>query len=296
MKKLALALAATAALVGQATAADMAVKAARPVAPPVVAYNWTGCYISGGGGYGLFTNDHDQIKTGPTADATFPVGTVTQGNTTTGGRGWFGTVGGGCDYQFGGVGIFNNLLIGAFGDYSFTDLHGDYTTHGFNFADGSAEILTGRMKMTDNWAVGARLGWVVVPQFMTYFNAGYTEARFDGFNLFNTSAPFIGVNSNLAVPAQTHKGWFVGGGTEYAVGFLPGFFLRSEYRYTTFDGQSNGLNCLGASPAGPANPVQSCLGAGPSGWTDRSTVHSQMIKTELVWRFNWSGPAVSARY
>ena len=31
---------------GGAMAADMAVKA-RPVAPPVVIYNWSGCYIGG---------------------------------------------------------------------------------------------------------------------------------------------------------------------------------------------------------------------------------------------------------
>ena len=222
------------------------------------------------------------------------LGTVTQANTTTGGRGWFGTVGGGCDYQFGtGPGFFNNLLIGAFADYSFTDVNGTYTTHGFNFNDGSAEIVSGRMKMTDNWAVGGRLGWVVVPQFMTYINAGYTEARFDGINFANTSAPFIGVNSALALASQTHKGWFVGGGTEYAFNFLPGLFLRSEYRYSTFDGQSNGLNCLGPSGAGP---VPSCAVAGPSGWTERSTVHSQMIKTELVWRFNFGGAPLVAKY
>src|SRR6266851_849014 len=37
---------------GGAMAADMAVKA-RPVAPPVVIYNWSGCYIGGnvGGGW-----------------------------------------------------------------------------------------------------------------------------------------------------------------------------------------------------------------------------------------------------
>ena len=37
---------------GGAMAADMAVKA-RPVAPPVMIYNWSGCYIGGniGGGW-----------------------------------------------------------------------------------------------------------------------------------------------------------------------------------------------------------------------------------------------------
>src|SRR5689334_20324914 len=51
MKKLAFALAASAVLAGPAMAADMAVKAARPMAAPVIATNWTGCYFSGGVGY-----------------------------------------------------------------------------------------------------------------------------------------------------------------------------------------------------------------------------------------------------
>jgi hypothetical protein len=32
---------------GSASAADMAVKAARPMPAPIVVYNWTGCYIGG---------------------------------------------------------------------------------------------------------------------------------------------------------------------------------------------------------------------------------------------------------
>ena len=59
MKKLALAVTAFAALSGQALAADMPMKAVRP-APVVAAANWTGCYIGGGIGYGLF----DQENTG----------------------------------------------------------------------------------------------------------------------------------------------------------------------------------------------------------------------------------------
>ena len=41
---------------------------------------------------------------------------------TNGGRGWFGTVQGGCDYQF--AGPYGNWVIGAFGDYDFSNIHG----------------------------------------------------------------------------------------------------------------------------------------------------------------------------
>ena len=63
MKKLALALAATAAFAGQAIAADLAVKAARPAPPPVQVANWTGCYIAGSVGYGLFDNETSGFDT-----------------------------------------------------------------------------------------------------------------------------------------------------------------------------------------------------------------------------------------
>jgi outer membrane immunogenic protein len=258
----------------------------------VAVANWTGCYISGGGGYGLWQNSHDQIVTGVPngGGAAVPVGTIVSNNIDNGGRGWLGTVGGGCDYQLGGAGFFNNILIGAFGDYTFSDINGKYTTFAHYFADGSAVSNSGTLKNSESWAVGGRIGWVVVPQFMTYINGGYTEARFDAVHFTNnvTGGGLLGTATGLALPSTTYKGWFVGGGTEYAFASLPGLFLRSEYRYSTFDGQTNGLNCTGASAAGPA---ASCAVPGPSGFADRSTVHSQMVKTEVVWRFNWGGLA-----
>jgi len=53
MNKLILSIAITASLAGSAVAADLPVKAPRIAAVPVVMANWTGCYISGGIGYGL---------------------------------------------------------------------------------------------------------------------------------------------------------------------------------------------------------------------------------------------------
>src|ERR1700741_507758 len=97
MKKLALALAATAAFAGQAIAADMPMKA-RPAPPPVPVANWTGCYIAGSVGYGLFDKDSSGSPfRGPTPGAVF----ITGAPVDFGGRGWLAGGGGGCDYQFG---------------------------------------------------------------------------------------------------------------------------------------------------------------------------------------------------
>jgi opacity protein-like surface antigen len=47
---------ATSAIATSVMAADMPVKA-RPAPPPAPVYNWTGCYIKGGGGYGMWNQD-----------------------------------------------------------------------------------------------------------------------------------------------------------------------------------------------------------------------------------------------
>jgi len=290
MKKLLLALTAAAAFTGSAFAADLPMKAA---AAPLPVANWTGCYLAGGFGFGMYKSNHDEIVTGVNngGGAQFPVGTIVATNQTTGGDGWLGKVGGGCDYQFPGSTTFGRWLIGAFADYSWSDIHGQYSTNAFFFNDGSAETNIGNLKQSSNWAVGGRVGWIIVPQFMTYFNAGYTEARFDSVRFSNLLIPQIGNNTNLVLPSQTYHGWFVGGGTEYALSFLPGLFLRSEYRYARYDGKTTGTNCLGASTLTGGAP--SCLTVGPSGFAERSKVYDQKVTTELVWRFNWGGPVVA---
>jgi outer membrane immunogenic protein len=84
---------------------------------------------------------------------------------TNGGRGWFGTVQGGCDYQF------SQFVIGAFADYDFSDIEGRWGNSGGG--------RTGNEKQSSSWAAGGRIGWVALPNFLTYFSAGYTQAHFD---------------------------------------------------------------------------------------------------------------------
>src|SRR5215510_12462113 len=127
MRKLALALAATAALAGQAMAADMPMKAARPLPPPVPVANWTGCYIAGSVGYGLYDNEtnsrfRDPILGGPVF--------VTGADVDVGGRGWLAGGGGGCDYQFGfggSGGIFGTgqFVIGILADGYWSEMRGN---------------------------------------------------------------------------------------------------------------------------------------------------------------------------
>jgi outer membrane immunogenic protein len=262
MKKIVVALTALAAFTGSAVAADMAPRTYAK-APAAVAYapSWTGCYIAGGGGGAVTNNDHNDYLTG-TNLAAGP-------NTTAGGRGWFGTVQGGCDYQF------NNWVVGAFADYDFMDVHGDVTTFGT-----FGPTATGQQKLDQQWAVGARAGYLVLPQLLTYVSGGYTQAHWTSTTLANN--PFNANGGPFNMAGTTKGGWFIGTGDEYALTtFLPGLFWKTEYRFSEFDRSNVGINFVAGNLA--------------SGISETQKFREHSVRSELVYRFNWGG-AVVAKY
>jgi outer membrane immunogenic protein len=262
MKKLVLALSAVAAFTGSAIAADMAPRpySKAPVAVAAPVPTWTGCYVGGGGGYGMWNQENTTVD---------PLNTrlPRSAATTEGGRGYFGTVQGGCDYQFGAMG--QQFVIGGFGDYDFTSFKGTISPPTLN--------IFGDEKQTAAWSVGGRAGWLVFPSLLTYFSAGYTEATFDRINFFNS---FTGLAANVYLDKHTYKGYFLGAGDEYAVGFLPGLFWKTEYRLSTFD------------KADSLPYISTTTGTG-TGTFNESKKWVQTVRSELVYRFNWGGPLVA---
>jgi outer membrane immunogenic protein len=242
-------------------AADMGVPMKAPMAPPPLpAPTFTGCYVNGGAGYGLYNIDHFSQ---PTIFGDFTP------TSTSGGRGWLGTVGGGCDYQFGsGSGFWSNWAVGAFADYDFMDLHRNIV-----IADHSG---VGNAKESSAWAVGGRIGYLVTPNVFTYWNGGYTETRFDQINLSDDDGDGTPFGT---IGGHTYHGWFIGGGTEIALSGLfglpltSGLFWRSEYRYSSFNS---------------ANLTVTPSGAGTLG-VENMKPYVQTITTSLVWKFNWYG-------
>jgi outer membrane immunogenic protein len=234
---------------------------APPPAPVALPPSFTGCYVNGGGGYGLWNIDHF------TKDG---FGATLTSSATSGGRGWLGRFGGGCDYQFGGGGGFwSNWVVGVFADYDTMDLHRNFATN-----DGFG---VGNAKEKDAWAVGGRIGYLVTPNVFTYWNGGYTETRFDQINLFDSDGDGTPVGS---IGSHTYHGWFVGGGTEIALsGFfglqLPtGLFWRSEYRFSSF----NSADLPFLTTSGVQTP-----------FSENMHPYVQTITTSLVYKFNWWG-------
>jgi outer membrane immunogenic protein len=253
MKKFTIALAAIAAFTAPALAADMPARA--PVyQPPAPVYNWTGFWIAGGGGGGLWSADSHVVA--------LPSGLGLTRNHRLGGSGWFGTVGAGWDWQV------NNWVIGLFGDGQFGSIHGSQSDP-FNF-------IEGREKLEDTWAAGARLGYLVAPNVLSYVNAGYTRSRWSGTTLTDLGgAPFA-----ATTPSFNRNGWFVGGGFENSLtlfGFFgPSWFMKTEYRSAFFDRITLPEIATGL-------PLNTAVTFKP--WV-------QTISTSLVYRFNWGG----ARY
>ncbi len=229
-------------------AADMPLKAPAPAA---AVYSWTGFYIGGGGGYGMWSGDTTTVDR--LTGACFLCTTQTQG-----GRGGFGTVYGGYDYQFA-----SRFVAGVFADGDFGDIKGTLQDQNPFFA--------GSLSLRDAWAVGARFGYLLTPAVMTYVNAGYTNAGFSSVNMFDTRTS---VATQFSTPSFRRDGWFVGGGAEMAV--LPNWVVKAEYRLADYGRQtlvdSNGLG----------------------GFQSQSiTIHPyvQTFRTGLAYKFNTPGGA-----
>jgi outer membrane immunogenic protein len=277
MKKLVVALTAMAAFTGSALAADLGArpytKAPAPMAP---VYNWTGFYIFGGGGGGLWNADNNARSTGVVGPfGTFgPAGTALTRDQRLGGSGWFGTVGIGYDWQFGG-----RWVAGIFGDGQFGDIRGSLSDPFFG--------TEGREKLRTSYAAGARLGYLVAPNVLSYVNAGYSGSEWSGTTQ-TTLAP-AGGPAFTTTPSFRRDGWFIGGGVENNLDIFgisaPGWFMKTEYRSAFYDRISL--------------PETFAAGSGFVGPTGTATTFKpwvQTISTSLVYRFNWGGAPIAAKY
>ena len=273
MKKLVLALSAVAAFTGSALAADLPARtySKAPMMAPV--YNWTGFYIFGGAGGGLWDADSNVQSTGP-AGGFGPAGTALTRDQRLGGDGWFGTVGIGYDWQFN-----HSWVAGVFADGQFGDIHGSLSDP-FTFAGGTE----GREKLKTSYAAGARIGYLVAPNVLSYVNAGYSGSQWSGTS---QSSLIAGVPGVLTTTPSFHRnGWFIGGGVENNLDIFgitaPGWFMKTEYRSAFYD------RATLAETFAPASGL-----AGLTGTATTFKPFVQTISTSLVYRFNWGGPLVA---
>ena len=153
-------------------------------------------------------------------------------------------------------------------------INGGYVTNNFTATfdpTGSAYATHGHLGSFD-----ANLAH---PSFLSYFSGGYTQTHFDqiDYNRFSTLLPF-----GSSLPGATYTGYFLGSGFEYALGLLPGLYLKSEYRFSEFQGKR-------------IVQIDTATGS-PLGFAESVKPFSQSVTTSLVYRFNWGGTPISTKY
>jgi outer membrane immunogenic protein len=261
MKKLVLALSAVAAFTGSALAADLPARTYTKAPEAPAALSWTGFYLFGGVGGGVWDADTRVVTTGTGAPI---LGGVTQRQ---GGDGWFGTVGGGYDWQLNSSWVFGILADGQFGSLKGT-------------IQDQIPFAAGNEKLRDSWAAGVRLGYLVAPNVLSYVNAGYSGADWSSTTLLNT---FSGLPLGAHTNSFTQNGFFVGGGVENTLNIFgitaPGWFMKTEYR-AAYYGTQNISELVDGTNALVGRDI-----------TFKPLV--QTISSSLVYRFNWTGPVVA---
>jgi outer membrane immunogenic protein len=276
MKRLVLALVAAAALCGTAVAADLPARSYSKAPALVAAPSWTGFYLFGGAGGGLWAADSNVNSTG-VVNAPFggfgPAGTALTRDQRLGGSGWFGTVGVGYDWQFNG-----RWVAGLFADGQFGDIRGSLSEPLFT--------TEGREKLRTSYAAGVRLGYLVAPNVLSYVNGGYSGSEWSGTTQISLAVP---VGPALSTTPSFHRnGWFIGGGVENNLDIFgiaaPGWFMKTEYRSAFYDRVSLPTTYV------PGN-VFDAVGLTGEAVTFKPWV--QTISTSLVYRFNWTGPVVA---
>jgi outer membrane immunogenic protein len=218
---------------GPALAADLPLKAPPPV---VAAWNWSGFYIGGHGGYGWghdsFTNLNDPFFGGK-----FPSFVSTGFDP----KGYLGGLHAGANWQTGAI------VAGLEADVSVTNIKGSSSSTqtlvgpgGFGSAGAAAN--SGAFDLLGSGR--ARLGYLVTPDVLLYGTGGLAWTRFvqnTGQTLVNIN-PFAPVAAGQVLATSTPTwqfGWVAGLGAEARL-FNTNWLARLEYLHYDF-GNSPGI-------------------------------------------------------
>lgn len=237
MKKLALSLIAIAGLTGQALAADMAVKAAPPIAPLMT---WTGFYVGINGG-GAVMNGPSMSYVDGAINAYVPV-TANPSSGTSGIAGFHL----GYNYQ-----MPNNWVLGVEGDWDWTNLKNSAATGllcsgpPFRGQCGGVSVLTDNafFQTSINWlaSVRGRLGYSS-NQWLLYGTGGvaFADVGYTGnLNCTGIAPTFCGGGAQAmrSNASETRVGFVLGAGAEFKP--ARNWIFGAEYLYYHFEGDGS---------------------------------------------------------
>jgi outer membrane immunogenic protein len=242
--------------IGAASAADMAVKARPMPAPPVMTYNWTGCYVGGNVGGGWERTRQTQIAKvdGSLVNLNADFGSSTGSN----------VIGGaqiGCDYQFA-----NNWVIGIQGMYDYGRITSSHILPAF-------PTFTDNVRVKDMWTVTGRVGYLFTPALLGYVKGGGAWTSVD--YVLNGSVPaFFNSENALGV---SRSGYTVGGGLEWM--FAQGWSVFGEFNYMNF-GNTDVRFVQAPGTGGVADVV-------------RTKLEVEQFLVGVNYKFNFGGPVVA---
>lgn len=176
--------------------------------PARAARDWTGPYIAGGFGYGMWIAD---TTTTNSSGAPLTIEKQTQG-----GRGLFGTLAIGFDVK-----PLPNIVAGVFLDADLGKITGTIQDQNL--------LIAGRLSSESKIAVGARAGWLSRPDTLTYVTAGFSRASYGGTDMVQTLS---GTPLPFSTSSFSTSGWFIGSGLEIAMS--KNWSWKTEYRYASY--------------------------------------------------------------
>jgi outer membrane immunogenic protein len=288
MKKLFVAGIAAALCSTPALAADMAVKAPRPV-PSAPVYSWTGFYVGANMGYGW----DDSAVTFSGNDPTAIIVTC--------GGGGFGNVGGTCvpptSFKINGLPgglqagydwqINQRWLLGLETDFDWSRIKGSGSSN-FRVA-GNPTTFSASEDVTRFGTVRARFGFLPTSTLLAYVTGGLAYGRVEEnaalinsvaglqgqFGAFGYTCGPSGNNCFVGGSSSTATGWTLGGGFEYVLS--QNISLKAEYLYVNL-GRGDTVNVVAQSTAG--------LIAIPSSFSvTYSSVDVNLVRGGLNFRF-----------
>jgi outer membrane immunogenic protein len=282
MKKLALCIAATAALSSSAFAADMAVKAPPP---PLVepGFNWTGFYIgvNAGGDWGR-SNTDSPIANGicPTCYIPSVIADINaQRFQTINGSGFTGGAQAGYNYQV------NRFVLGVEADINAFRVAGATTTSAFftAFPGGAGSIPpTYTNSVSTNWLFTGRGRVGFAANNWLFYGTGGVAVTDLSYRHTYAEGVFGGASSatETSSASATKVGYAVGAGFEYA--WSRAWSVKAEYLY---------LNFPGANSTAPVIFPPATVGG--SAFTHSADLTANIVRVGLNYHF---GAPVVAKY
>jgi len=241
-----LATAASLAVIGNASSADLGLPPISPAPPPAYApiyggralYDWTACYIglNAGGVWGRMRNTW-------TASGDFDPDVVsslqTNGSADIDASGFTGGGGVGCNWQV------TTVVWGVEADFEYTGL--DESRDQFVPPTGFVDPLHFHEEFRSKWLATfrGRVGWLATPFVLLYATGGLAVAKVE-----TTDSVIDQLNTaefNTVSSSETRAGWTAGAGAEWK--FAPHWSVKAEYLFVDL-GQFSTTSANSLDPLG----------------------------------------------